>query len=164
LKRFPKLEGVFDSYGIIESYQYCTLNSLAASTSVIISEPFNCYNALYSIIPKEIKMEYVSVADVSELPVNKMIMVVVGGKEVLLANVDGSYYAIANKCSHLGGSLVKGSLDGSIVTCPRHGARFDVKTGQAVADAKIAFVKMKVKDEERYPVKVDGTEILVGIP
>ena len=50
-------------------------------------------------------MEYVRVADKAELPANKMIMVVVGGKEVLLANVDGSYYAIANKCSHLGGSF-----------------------------------------------------------
>jgi 3-phenylpropionate/trans-cinnamate dioxygenase ferredoxin subunit len=109
-------------------------------------------------------MEYIRVASKAELPANKMIMVVVGGKEILLSNIDGSYYAIANKCTHFGGSLVKGSLEGSIVTCPRHGARFDVKTGQAVGDAKIAFVKMKVKDEERYPVKVDGTEILVGIP
>ena len=108
-------------------------------------------------------MEYVRVADKAELPANKMIMVVVGGKEVLLANVDGSYYAIVNKCSHLGGSLVRGSLEGSIVTCPRHGARFDVKTGQAVGEAQIGFIKMKVKDEESYPVKVDGTDILVGI-
>jgi 3-phenylpropionate/trans-cinnamate dioxygenase ferredoxin subunit len=108
------------------------------------------------------KMEFVRVADKAELPANKMIMVVVDGKEVLLANVDGSYYAIANKCSHLGGSLVKGTLEGSIVTCPRHGARFDVKTGQAVGDAKIGFVKMKVKSEESYSVKVDGEDILVG--
>jgi 3-phenylpropionate/trans-cinnamate dioxygenase ferredoxin subunit len=109
------------------------------------------------------KMEYIRVADKAELPANKMIMVVVGGKEVLLANVDGSYYAIANKSSHLGGSLVKGSLEGSIVTCPRHGARFDVKTGQAVADAKIGFIKMSAKNEESYTVKVEGTDILVGI-
>ena len=108
-------------------------------------------------------MEYTRVADKAELPVNKMILVVVGGKEVLLANIDGSYYAIANKCSHLGGSLVKGSLEGSIVTCPRHGAKFDVKTGQAVADAKIGFVKMKVKGEESYTVKVEGTDIFVRI-
>jgi 3-phenylpropionate/trans-cinnamate dioxygenase ferredoxin subunit len=108
-------------------------------------------------------MEYVKVANKVELPSNKMIMVIVGGKEVLLANVDGSYYAIANKCTHLGGSLVKGSLDGSIVTCPKHGARFDVKTGQAVADAKIGFMKMSVKNEENYSVKVEGTDILVGI-
>ena len=108
-------------------------------------------------------MEYIRVADTAELPVNKMIMVVVGGKEVLLANVEDSYYAIANKCTHLGGSLSKGSLEGSIVTCPRHGAQFDVKTGKAVGDAKILFIKMDVKDEESYPVKVEGTDILVGI-
>lgn len=107
-------------------------------------------------------MEYIKVADKTELPANKMVLGVLDGKEVLLANVDGSYYAIANKCTHLGGSLVKGSLNGSIVTCPRHGAQFDVKTGQAVGDAKIGFVKMKVKSEESFPVKVEGTDILVG--
>jgi len=108
-------------------------------------------------------MEFIRVADKAELPVNKMILVVVGGKEVLLANIDGSYYAIANKCTHLGGSLSKGSLEGSIVTCPRHGARFDVKTGKAIADAKIVFIKMGVKDEESYSVKVEGTDIFVGM-
>ena len=108
-------------------------------------------------------MEFIRVADKAELPVNKMILVVVGGKEVLLTNIDGSYYAIANKCTHLGGSLSKGSLEGSIVTCPRHGARFDVKTGQAIADAKIGFIKMGVKDEASYSVKVEGTDIFVGM-
>ncbi len=52
-------------------------------------------------------MEFIRVADKAELPVNKMILVVVGGKEVLLANIDGSYYAIANKCTHLGGYCQK---------------------------------------------------------
>jgi 3-phenylpropionate/trans-cinnamate dioxygenase ferredoxin component len=108
-------------------------------------------------------MEYVKVADTTELPVNSMKMVLVGGREVLLANVDGSFHAIANKCTHLGGSLGKGSLDGSIVTCPRHGARFDVKTGQAVGEARIGFMKMRVKDETSYSVKVEGTDVLVGI-
>jgi nitrite reductase/ring-hydroxylating ferredoxin subunit len=55
-------------------------------------------------------------------------------------------------------------LNGSIVTCPRHGAQFDVKTGKAVGGAKIAFIKMQVKDEESYMVKVEGTTILVGLP
>ena len=107
-------------------------------------------------------MEYTRVADKAELPANKMILVVVAGKEVLLANVDGSYHAIANKCTHLGGSLSKGSLEGSIVTCPRHGARFDVKTGQAIGNARIGFIKMSVKDEVSYTVKVEGTDIFVG--
>ena len=109
-------------------------------------------------------MEFVKVADTSALPAGKMMVVTAGDKEILLANVDGAYYAITNKCTHLGGSLVKGNLNGSVVTCPRHGAQFDVKTGQAVSEAKIAFVKMKVRNEVRYEVKVDGTNILIAIP
>ena len=116
------------------------------------------------IVKTGVRMEFVRVATKAELPANKMMIVVVGGKEVLLANVDGSYYAIANKCTHLGGSLGKGVLEGSIVTCPRHGSRFDVKTGKNVGGAKIGFIKMNVKDEESYTVKVEGADIMVGIP
>jgi 3-phenylpropionate/trans-cinnamate dioxygenase ferredoxin subunit len=60
--------------------------------------------------------------------------------------------------------LAQGSLDGTTVTCPKHGARFDLKTGNAVGEAKIGFLKMKVKDEVNYTVKVEGTDILIGIP
>jgi 3-phenylpropionate/trans-cinnamate dioxygenase ferredoxin component len=116
------------------------------------------------LILKEIMMGYVRVSDTTEVPLNTMISIVAGGKEILLANVDGSYYAIANKCTHLGGSLAKGVLEGNTVTCPRHGARFDVRTGNAVGQAKIAFIKANVKDEESYQVKVKGTDILVEIP
>jgi len=119
--------------------------------------------AQYAIL-KEINMAFISVADIAELPANTMKVVVVDDKEILLANVDGSFYAIANKCTHLGGSLSKGSLDGSIVTCPRHGAQFNVKTGQVITGAKIGFFKMNVKDEVHYSVKVVGTDILVGTP
>ena len=118
----------------------------------------------FSMIPTEAEMEFVKVADTAELPLGNMKIVVVSGKQVLLANVDGSYYAIANTCTHLGASLGKGVLNGSIVTCPRHGARFDVKTGKAVGEAKIAFVPMQVGDEQTYPVKVEGTDILVRVP
>jgi 3-phenylpropionate/trans-cinnamate dioxygenase ferredoxin subunit len=108
-------------------------------------------------------MEYVKVADTSEVPVNTKKIVTAGDKEILLSNVDGSYYAINNKCTHMGGSLGKGELEGHVVTCPRHGAQFDVRTGSAVGQAKIAFVKMNVKDEESYQVNVEGTDILVEI-
>jgi 3-phenylpropionate/trans-cinnamate dioxygenase ferredoxin component len=110
------------------------------------------------------RMKYVKVAATGELTTNTMITVTVNGKEVLLANVDGSYYAIANKCTHAGGSLSKGVLKGGIVTCPNHGARFNVKTGEAVGETKIGFGKIKTDDEECYTVKVEGTDILVGIP
>ena len=109
-------------------------------------------------------MEFVKVLDAAELPENQMVMVEVGGREVLLANVEGVYYAIANKCTHLGGSLSKGVLEGSVVTCPRHGAKFDVKTGQAVGNARIACMTMQVKDEASYVVKIEGTDIMIGAP
>jgi 3-phenylpropionate/trans-cinnamate dioxygenase ferredoxin subunit len=108
-------------------------------------------------------MEFFKVIDTTELPENTMVKLLAGGKEILLANVEGSYYAIAHKCTHLGGPLSKGALDGSTITCPWHGAQFDVKTGKAVGVAKIAFVKMQVKDVASYPVKVEGTTVLVGI-
>ena len=109
-------------------------------------------------------MEFIKVLDTAELPENTMVMVVAAGKEMLLANVAGTCYAIAHKCSHAGGSLSKGALNGGVVTCPRHGAQFDVTTGQAVGDAKVAILKFPVKDVESYPVKVEGGAILVGVP
>jgi 3-phenylpropionate/trans-cinnamate dioxygenase ferredoxin subunit len=109
-------------------------------------------------------MEFVKVMDVSELPAGQKVRVVVAGREILLANLDGSYYAIANKCSHLGGSLAKGTLEGKTVTCPKHGAQFNVETGKAEGKAKIAVIKMGVKDLESYQVKVEGTSIMVGVP
>jgi 3-phenylpropionate/trans-cinnamate dioxygenase ferredoxin subunit len=109
-------------------------------------------------------MEFVSVCDVSELPENQMIKVSVDGRDFLLANLDGAYFAIANKCNHLGGSLANGTLEEKVVTCPRHGAQFDVTTGKSVGAARIAILKMGVKDQESYQVKVEGTTILLGLP
>lgn len=56
-------------------------------------------------------MEFVKVIDTTELPENTMVKVLAGGNEILLANVQGSYYAIAHKCTHLGGSLSNGTLN-----------------------------------------------------
>ncbi|MEM2936185.1 MAG: Rieske 2Fe-2S domain-containing protein, partial [Candidatus Bathyarchaeia archaeon] len=58
------------------------------------------------------------VAETSEVPVGKMKMVKLEGKEVLIANVDGNYYAIGDRCTHAGGDLSKGYLSGNIITCP----------------------------------------------
>lgn len=109
-------------------------------------------------------MRYVRVASTAEMPNNTKKPVVVNGKEILLANVGDVYYAISNKCPHAGGSLAKGVLERGIVTCPNHGARFDVKTGESVEEIKIGFGKIKIADTERYSVKVEGTDILVGAP
>lgn len=108
-------------------------------------------------------MEFVRVAAVSDLSPGQMKEVAAGGKKLLLANVDGGFFAIARKCPHLGGNLCKGKLEGSAVKCPLHGARFDVKTGKAVQDAKLLFLKMKVKDAPSFPVRTEGMDVLVGV-
>ena len=106
---------------------------------------------------------FVKVAETSEIPTGKMKMVKVEEKEFLIANIDGNYYAIGNKCTHAGGNLSKGSLEGNIVTCPKHKAKFDVTTGKVVSDPKILFLHPKIKNEPSYEVKVKGKEALLKI-
>jgi len=108
-------------------------------------------------------MGFVKVAETQEIPIGAMKMVKPGEKETLIANVEGKFYAIGNKCTHMGGDLYKGKLEGSVVTCPRHGAKFDVTTGRAVSGPKIGFLKLKTGDEPAYEVKVEGNEILIKI-
>ena len=109
-------------------------------------------------------MTMVKVATRGEVPVNGMCTFDVGGMAVLVANLEGGYYAIADRCTHLGGSLGKGELSGRVVTCPRHGAQFDVTTGEALGEAKLAFLKMKVKAAPAFRVEVAGDDILVELP
>lgn len=109
-------------------------------------------------------MGYRRIAGISEVPVNTMKIIDLDGTAILLSNIDGAFYAIDNKCTHFGGSLGKGKLGGNTVTCPRHGAQFDVRTGEAVGEAKIGFIKMKVREEQKYTVRVEGEDILVDIP
>ena len=84
-------------------------------------------------------------------------------KEILIANVDGNYYAIGNRCTHAGGDLSRGTLEGNIVTCPKHGSKFDVTTGKVVSGPKILFLRPKIKDEPSYEVKVEGKDVLLKI-
>ncbi len=69
------------------------------------------------------------VADVSEVPAGTMKIVKLIGEDVVIANVSGEYFAFSNRCTHVGGPLGKGKLNGAIVQCPWHGSKFDVKTG-----------------------------------
>lgn len=108
-------------------------------------------------------MEYVKIDGAAQLSDGGKMKVSAGGKTVMLAKIDGSYYAIDDKCPHMGSSLSGGNLvDGNIV-CPRHGSVFDVKTGKAVHGGKLAFIKFKVGDATAYPVKVSGGDVMVGV-
>ena len=106
---------------------------------------------------------YVKIAAKSEIPVGKMKMVRLDGKEILIANVNGSYYAIGNRCTHAGGDLSQGSLQNNVVTCPKHGAKFDVTTGKVISPPKVGLFHPKIKDEPSYQVKVENENILIKL-
>jgi len=108
-------------------------------------------------------MSFIKIADASELPVGKMKKVVVTDKEILLVNFEGTYYAISDKCPHMGASLSEGTLDGNIITCARHGSKYDVRTGKALGQAKILFLKFAVKDDRSYPIKQEGNDIMIDL-
>jgi nitrite reductase/ring-hydroxylating ferredoxin subunit len=102
-------------------------------------------------------MGFVGVASTKDLTQGKMASAELGGKQILVANVDGKYYAIGNKCTHMGCSLSDGELKkGEVVRCPCHGSNFDVKNGKVVkGPAKTA--------EPTFEVKVEKDQILVNI-
>jgi len=108
-------------------------------------------------------MNFVKVAQTSELTAGNKLKVTLEDKALLLTNIGDVYYAIDNKCPHMGGSLADGTLEGENIICPRHGSVFSVKTGKFVSPGKLLFMKVHTHDTNSYPVKVEGTDILVGI-
>src|SRR5258708_883763 len=77
--------------------------------------------------------QFIKAALVSELGEGQVLVVTVpGGRRVALCRADGKYYAIDDKCTHDNGPLGEGQLVGDQIECPRHGARFDIKTGKAL--------------------------------
>jgi len=108
-------------------------------------------------------MAYSQVAKTADIPPGSKLKVTLRGRTLLIVNHGGSYYAADNKCPHMGGSLYDGKLDGTVVTCPRHGSVFDLATGKVMQPGKLMFVNVKVSDLKRYAVKVEGSDILVEI-
>jgi nitrite reductase/ring-hydroxylating ferredoxin subunit len=101
-------------------------------------------------------MAMVRVARVSELSPGTGKVVGTDGRSVALFNVDGVFYAIDNTCTHRGGPLGEGALIGEIVTCPWHGAQFNVRTGAVTSRPAPSGVRS-------YPVKVEGDDVLVEL-
>lgn len=100
--------------------------------------------------------EFVKVAKTDEVPAGQAKMVDVNGKEIALFNVGGSFHAIDNTCTHVGGPLSEGEIDGAQVTCPWHGGVFDVTTGEVLGPPPGRAVT-------RYNVRVDGPDIEVEV-
>lgn len=103
-------------------------------------------------------MPQVKVATVDQIPQGKMKGVVVKGlqEQILVANVNGKLYAMAARCTHVGGPLEEGPLDGFTVTCPWHGSQFDIRTGKVLAAPA-------VEAKKTFKVTIKGRDILVDI-
>jgi 3-phenylpropionate/trans-cinnamate dioxygenase ferredoxin subunit len=108
-------------------------------------------------------LAYTKAARVSEIPSGTMKMIMVTGREILVANVNGKHYAIPNRCTHNNGDLSKGTLEGNIVTCPKHGQRFDLTTGRSIHGPKVGFLKLKGKDTNQFAAKVEGDDLLIDL-
>ena len=105
--------------------------------------------------------EFVRAADKSEIADGKMKKVRLEDNEVLIANVNGNYFAVGSMCTHFGGDLSEGKLDGNIVTCPVHKARFDVTTGKVVSPPAEALERPNIDDLQTYFVKVQDQDIMI---
>jgi len=92
----------------------------------------------------------------AELPAGGKKVVVIDDRLVALFHVGGKYYAIDDVCTHDGGPLAEGTLDGFEIICPRHGARFDIRDGRVLS-------MPATKDTVSHEVKVEGENVLVKL-
>ena len=94
-------------------------------------------------------------ASISEIPEGQSKVFEVSGERVAVCNVEGEIFAIADLCSHDNGPLGEGELTDHQIECPRHGARFDLKTGKALCLPAVMPIPV-------YPVEVRGEEVWIG--
>jgi nitrite reductase/ring-hydroxylating ferredoxin subunit len=98
---------------------------------------------------------WIEVAEVAACPPGSSRELVAGERVVALYNVDGTFHALDGVCPHQGGPLGKGTLVGTVVTCPWHGWQFDVRSGQHQTSQSLC--------QPRLPVKVEGGKVLVDV-
>ncbi len=113
---------------------------------------------------------FVEAGQTSEFEDGTMKKVLVQGQEILLARVGDKYYATENRCPHLGGELSAGKLEGTVVTCPRHGSQFDLGDGKVVRWLKGSGLFSAVgkalkppKPLKTYSVRIEGNAVLIEI-
>jgi 3-phenylpropionate/trans-cinnamate dioxygenase ferredoxin subunit len=108
-------------------------------------------------------MEFIKVGELRDVAIGAMKSYSVHGKDIVVANVDGIIYAMDRYCPHAGGDLSKGVLEGCVITCPRHGSKFDLKKRNTMAGPKVAFMKLKTSTSNYYEVKVDDPNLFVEL-
>jgi 3-phenylpropionate/trans-cinnamate dioxygenase ferredoxin subunit len=98
---------------------------------------------------------FVTVARVGEIPVGGVKIVRFEDQQIGVFHLDDGYYAIEDVCTHDGGPVAEGRVEGHVIECPRHGARFDIRTGAVLSLPAVTPVPT-------YAVRVEGDEIQVG--
>ena len=97
---------------------------------------------------------YVKVGQVGDFPTGSLKKVTIGGEDVVIGNVGGQLYAIADKCTHRGGPLSEGELEGTMITCPWHGGQFDMTNGKVLQPPPMT-------NEASYEVKVEAPNVFL---
>lgn len=101
--------------------------------------------------------EFVEIAEASELANGERLFIEVDEQPIVVFNIAGDLFAIGDVCSHDDGPLGDGDLDGMEIACPRHGARFDLRTGKVLSLPAVV-------DIPAYPVKVSEGKLYLGLP
>jgi|SRR5215469_4695475 nitrite reductase/ring-hydroxylating ferredoxin subunit len=102
-------------------------------------------------------MVKIVVGKASEIPEGKLTHVTAGGKEVLVANVGGNYYAMSNICKHAGAELHEGHINNNELTCPWHGAKWDVTTGN------LLWFPTKLDPEQTFKVSIENGTLFLEV-
>jgi len=106
---------------------------------------------------EEEKVDFLEIAPTSELPNGERMFVDIGDTPIVIFNIAGQFFAIGDVCTHDDGPLGDGDLEGYNVTCPRHGAEFDMRTGKVISMPAVV-------DIPAYPVQVRDDVIFLGVP
>jgi nitrite reductase/ring-hydroxylating ferredoxin subunit len=101
--------------------------------------------------------DFIKVAALDDVDEGEMYAIEVDGEPVCLTRVEGQIYAFTDNCTHISGPLNDGELEGCVVTCPWHGAQFDVRTGKVLRGPAR-------QDLYTYPVKVEDNAIFISLP
>ena len=101
-------------------------------------------------------MAFVKVGKAADVPAGTAKVYEVGDRAIAVCNVDGTFYAIDDVCTHDEASLEQGFLEGCEIECPRHGARFDVRTGDVTALPAVVPI-------DTFPVRVEGDDIELDV-
>jgi 3-phenylpropionate/trans-cinnamate dioxygenase ferredoxin component len=103
------------------------------------------------------KVDYVAILPANELPPGQRVFVEIGEYQVAVFNIAGEIFAVGDVCTHDNGPLGDGEVEEHEVICPRHGGRFDLRTGKAVSLPAVV-------DIPAYPVRVVEGKLEVGLP